>query len=111
MGLLAGRRLLVARERATTSPVDWIALILLAIVIVLGIAEAMGVGLLGNHYDYRQSVSIRFRGLFAGNPDVKVIVTPRGCSRCMLSRPGPTGDQRSSVAQNRRPLLESRWLE
>jgi nitrate reductase gamma subunit len=42
-------------------------------VIVLGIAETVGVNLLGNGYDYRQSVSLWFRGLFAGNPDVQAI--------------------------------------
>ena len=74
IAFLAGRRLFVTRVRATTSPVDWVALILLAIVIGLGIGETMGVGLLGNHYDYRQSVSLWFRGLFSGNPDVNAIV-------------------------------------
>ena len=74
IAFLASRRLFVTRVRATTSPVDWVALILLAIVIGLGIGETMGVGLLGNHYDYRQSVSLWFRGLFSGNPDVNAIV-------------------------------------
>ncbi len=74
VAFLAGRRLFVTRVRATTSPVDWVALILLAIVIGLGIGETMGVGLLGSHYDYRQSVSLWFRGLFSGNPDVNAIV-------------------------------------
>src|ERR1019366_4509627 len=40
---LAVRRIFVTRVRATTSPVDWVALILLAIVIALGIAETLGV--------------------------------------------------------------------
>ncbi|MGH9104497.1 MAG: respiratory nitrate reductase subunit gamma [Acidimicrobiales bacterium] len=74
IAFLAGRRLFVTRVRATTSPIDWVALILLAIVIGLGIGETLGVGLLGDHYDYRQSVSLWFRGLFAGNPDVDAIV-------------------------------------
>jgi nitrate reductase gamma subunit len=73
VGILAGRRLFVPRVRATTSPVDWVALILLAIVIVMGIGETVGVGLLGGGYDYRQSVALWFRGLFAGNPDVHAI--------------------------------------
>ncbi|MGH9080571.1 MAG: respiratory nitrate reductase subunit gamma [Acidimicrobiales bacterium] len=71
--ILAGRRLLVPRVRATTSPVDWLALILLALVIVMGILETIGVGLLGGGYDYRQSVALWFRGLFSGNPDVQPI--------------------------------------
>ncbi len=71
--VLAGRRLLVPRVRATTSPVDWVALILLAIVIVLGIIPTVGVNLLGGGYDYRMSVALWFRGLFAGHPDVAAI--------------------------------------
>lgn len=70
---LAVRRIFVTRVRATTSPVDWVALILLAIVIALGISETLGVNLLGGGYDYRQSVALWFRGLFAGDPDVKAI--------------------------------------
>jgi len=73
VAILAGRRLFVARVRATTSAVDWVALVLLAIVIVLGIAETVGVGLLGSGYDYRESVSLWFRGLFVGNPDVRAV--------------------------------------
>ncbi|MGH9115228.1 MAG: respiratory nitrate reductase subunit gamma [Acidimicrobiales bacterium] len=73
VGFLAARRLFVPRVRATTSPIDWVALILLAIVIVMGIAETIGVGLLSGGYDYRQSVSLWFRGLFSGSPDVTPI--------------------------------------
>ncbi|MBO0894531.1 MAG: respiratory nitrate reductase subunit gamma [Acidimicrobiales bacterium] len=73
VAILAGRRLFVARVRATTSPVDWVALILLAIVIVMGIIETVGVGLLGGGYNYRLSVALWFRGLFAGNPDVTAV--------------------------------------
>jgi nitrate reductase gamma subunit len=53
--------------------VDWVALIVLAIVIVLGIIPTMGINLLGAGYDYRHSVALWFRGLFAGNPDVAAI--------------------------------------
>ncbi len=75
VSILASRRLFVARVRATTSAVDWVALILLAIVIVLGIAETIGVNLLGSGYDYRRSVALWFRGLFAANPNVGVITS------------------------------------
>ncbi len=71
--ILAYRRLFVERVRATTTAVDWVALILLAIVIALGVAETVGVNLLGGGYDYRQSVALWFRGLFVGNPDVRAI--------------------------------------
>jgi nitrate reductase gamma subunit len=77
VGILAGRRIFVPRVRATTSPVDWVALILLAIVIVIGIIETVGVGLLGGGYDYRQSVALWFRGLLVFSPDVQAIAHAR----------------------------------
>lgn len=73
LGLLALRRTTVPRVRATTSGVGWIALILPAIVIVLGIIPTMGVNLLGSGHDYRQNVALWFRARFAGNPDVAAI--------------------------------------
>ncbi|MGW3472013.1 respiratory nitrate reductase subunit gamma [Saccharopolyspora sp. NPDC000995] len=73
IAVLAARRLLVARVRTTTSPVDWVALILLAIVIVLGIIPTMGINLFGPGYDYRTTVALWFRGLFVGAPDVAAI--------------------------------------
>jgi nitrate reductase gamma subunit len=73
VGVLALRRTAVPRVRATTSPVDWVALLLLAIVIVLGIIPTIGTNLAGAGYDYRQSVALWFRGLFVGNPDVTAI--------------------------------------
>ncbi|MDR3080129.1 MAG: respiratory nitrate reductase subunit gamma, partial [Streptomyces sp.] len=73
VAILAFRRTTVPRVRATTSPVDWVALILLAVVIVLGIIPTMGINLLGTGYDYRQSVALWFRGLFAADPDVHAI--------------------------------------
>lgn len=73
IALLAYRRLLNPRVRATTSPVDWVALILLAIVILLGIIPTVAINLLGGGYDYRTSVALWFRGLFIGDPNVAAI--------------------------------------
>jgi nitrate reductase gamma subunit len=73
--VLAGRRLLVPRVRATTSPIDYVALILLLIVILTGIAPTIGVNLLGHGYDYRTTVAPWFRGLFAFSPDVRAIAS------------------------------------
>ncbi|MGW3045779.1 respiratory nitrate reductase subunit gamma [Kitasatospora sp. NPDC001159] len=73
VAILAFRRTTVPRVRATTSPVDWIALVMLAIVIVLGIIPTVGTNLLGSGYDYRSSVAVWFRGLFAGTPDAAAI--------------------------------------
>ena len=72
VAILAGRRLFVTRVRATTSPVDWVA---------LDPArhrdrprhrrDGRASTCSGGGYDYRQSVALWFRGLFAGNPDVQ----------------------------------------
>ena len=80
VAILAGRRLFVARVRATTSPVDWLALILLLVEIVLGMAMTTGVNLIGaallhGGYNYRPTVGVWFRSLFSGQPDVKVIAS------------------------------------
>jgi nitrate reductase gamma subunit len=71
--ILAGRRLLVARVRATTDTVDYVALVLLLIVILTGIIPTIGVNLLGHGYNYRTSVAPWFRGLFAFQPDTGAI--------------------------------------
>ncbi|MFG2088599.1 MULTISPECIES: respiratory nitrate reductase subunit gamma [unclassified Spirillospora] len=70
MGILASRRLFAPRVRATTSPVDWVALVLLGIMVALGIATtAFNVPL---DHEYRETISIWFRDLFTGDPDVAV---------------------------------------
>lgn len=74
-GILVFRRTTVPRVRATTSAVDYLALILLGIVVVLGIYLTLGVEELGPGYDYRTSVSVWFRSLFAGAPDVQAITS------------------------------------
>ncbi|WP_225732016.1 MULTISPECIES: respiratory nitrate reductase subunit gamma [unclassified Nocardia] len=71
--VLIYRRLFVARVRAATTTLDWVAFALLAIVVVLGIVPTVGVNLLGSGYDYRASVALWFRGLFVADPDVAAI--------------------------------------
>jgi nitrate reductase gamma subunit len=71
--ILAGRRLLVPRVRATTSPVDYVTLILLLVIILTGIIPTVFINLLGHGYNYRTSVAPWFRGLFSGSPDVTAI--------------------------------------
>ena len=71
--VLATRRLLVPRVRATTAPVDYVTLILLLIVILTGIAPTIGINLFGHGYNYRTTVAPWFRSLFTGSPDVQAI--------------------------------------
>jgi nitrate reductase gamma subunit len=81
IGILIGaaflvfRRTMVPRVRATTDVVDYVALILLAIIVILGIYLTLGVQLLGSGYEYRDTVGVWFRSLFEGNPDVAAIST------------------------------------
>lgn len=70
VGILAARRLFVPRVRATTSPVDWVALVLLGIMVALGIATTAINAPLG--YEYRETISVWFRQLFTANPDVSI---------------------------------------
>jgi nitrate reductase gamma subunit len=68
MVVLAARRVFKPRVRATTTPVDWLALVLLGIVVVMGIVTtAVNAPL---EHEYRETISLWFRGLFNANPDV-----------------------------------------
>lgn len=72
-GILVVRRLGVPRVRATTSAVDYLALIVLGIIVILGIYLTLGVQAFGGGYEYRGSVSVWFRSLFTGRPDIAAI--------------------------------------
>lgn len=72
--VLALRRLFVPRVRSTTSPVDWLALILLLLIIITGIIPTI-MNMFGGAYDYRSTVGVWFRGLFIGQPDVEAMAT------------------------------------
>lgn len=69
--VLAGRRLLVPRVRATTDAVDYVALVLLLVGILTGVLPTLLS--LVNAHDYRATVAPWFRGLFIGRPDVEAI--------------------------------------
>jgi nitrate reductase gamma subunit len=73
VAVLAGRRLLIPRVRATTSAADWVALVLLLAVVLTGIAPTLFENLFGDGHDYRTTVAPWFRGLFAAQPDLPAI--------------------------------------
>lgn len=73
--VLATRRLLIPRVRATTDQIDKVVLLILLIVVLTGIAPTIGINLLGHGYDYRTTVAPWFRGLFVGQPEVQSMVT------------------------------------
>jgi nitrate reductase gamma subunit len=69
--VLAGRRLFVARVRATTDKIDYVALVLLLLIILTGIVPTL-INLVSPH-EYRHTVAPWFRGLFVFQPDVSAI--------------------------------------
>lgn len=73
--ILLYRRIAVRRVAVTTSRADVAVYALLLIVIGLGVAETVGVNLVGNGYDYRATVAIWFRGLFVANPHPELMVS------------------------------------
>jgi nitrate reductase gamma subunit len=72
--ILAARRMFVPRVRSTTTPVDYVALVLLLIIIVTGIIPT-AMNLFVAPYDYRNTVSPWFRGLFTFHPEVVSVAT------------------------------------
>ena len=73
--ILAYRRLIDARVRATTTRVDVLTFGLLFVVIALGIWETFGVNLLQGGYDYRSTVAVWFRGIFTFDPQTSLMTS------------------------------------
>ncbi|QDP96865.1 respiratory nitrate reductase subunit gamma [Microlunatus elymi] len=74
IAFLAFRRVFIPRVRATTSPVDWFALILILVIVITGTVPTIW-NLFGLNYDYRDTVGVWFRGLFTGHPRPEVMIT------------------------------------
>lgn len=62
--ILIYRRAAVARVRVTTSTTDVVVYALIAVLIVLGVVEAVGYNVFGPGYNYRETVAPWFRSLF-----------------------------------------------
>jgi len=73
--LVLRRFILKTRFRLITRPGDWVMYIVMAIQVVLGLWETLGYGLfpLAPGFDYRGSVSIWFRSIFALQPNVTLM--------------------------------------
>jgi nitrate reductase gamma subunit len=74
LGLLLIRRFTTARVRRTTTPVDKLLFAVLTVVIALGVTATVGANLIGDGYDYRETIAVWFRGLFRLNPDPDLMV-------------------------------------
>ncbi|MFG3496623.1 respiratory nitrate reductase subunit gamma [Streptomyces sp. NPDC047886] len=73
LGMLCARRLLAPRIRTTTSRSDKLLFPLLAATVLLGIAATVVHNVAGGGYDYRSTVSVWFRALFALRPQPEAI--------------------------------------
>jgi nitrate reductase gamma subunit len=71
--ILTLRRLLVPAVRSTGGTVDLAVDLLLLAVIGLGMGETIGWQLGVGEYDYRETVSVWFRGLFVLHPDASLM--------------------------------------
>jgi nitrate reductase gamma subunit len=71
--LLMVRRETDARVRVTTTRTDRLTYLVLAVMLVTGMYATVGENLLGGGYDYRETVSPWFRGLFTLDPDTALI--------------------------------------
>ncbi|WP_317495891.1 respiratory nitrate reductase subunit gamma [Haloechinothrix sp. LS1_15] len=73
LALLIARRIVNGRVRRTTTRMDAVMYIVLVTVILTGMAQTVGVNLLGEGHDYRETVSVWFRGIFALQPDTSLM--------------------------------------
>lgn len=74
IGFLLYRRITQPRIRITSHFFDFLVVVLLFIVIVLGIYLTLGFNLLVGGFDYRETVSPWFRGLLLFSPDPLLMV-------------------------------------
>lgn len=73
LAILIARRLLNARVAATTRGWDVAVMVLLAFMVATGMWNTVAENLLGGGYNYRETVSPWFRGLFLLNPDASLM--------------------------------------
>jgi nitrate reductase gamma subunit len=69
LGLLVARRIMDPALRRGTSVMDVVMYVTLGLVVVLGLAATVGVNVFGPGHDYRDTVAVWFRGVFALRPD------------------------------------------
>jgi nitrate reductase gamma subunit len=75
LGALLWRRTIVPQIVANTIWIDLVTLGVLAVVIVLGMIETLGVNLVGGGYDYRSTVAVWYRGVLALSPHPELMVS------------------------------------
>ncbi|AXX29436.1 respiratory nitrate reductase subunit gamma [Actinosynnema pretiosum subsp. pretiosum] len=74
LGLLIARRVLEPRINRTTTKSDKALFTVLGFVVAMGVTATVVEQLFKGGYDYRETISVWFRGLFALNPDPLLMV-------------------------------------
>ncbi|SEL86970.1 respiratory nitrate reductase subunit gamma [Nonomuraea pusilla] len=73
LGLLLARRFVTGRVRRATTRMDKALFTVMAVVILLGMAETVAINLFGGGYDYRATVSVWFRGVLTFRPEPELM--------------------------------------
>ncbi|MBK3644622.1 MULTISPECIES: respiratory nitrate reductase subunit gamma [Streptomyces] len=73
LGMLCARRLLARRIRLTTDRSDKLLFPLLSLTVLLGFSATAVHNVFGGGYDYRETVSVWFRGVFTLHPQPEAI--------------------------------------
>ncbi|MFH9820541.1 respiratory nitrate reductase subunit gamma [Streptomyces sp. NPDC017230] len=90
LGMLCARRLLTRRIRLGTDRSDKVLFPLLSLTVLLGITATAAHNVFGGGYDYRGTVSVWFRGLFALRPrpeaiaDAPLLFQSHALTACLL---------------------------
>ncbi|GAB1516746.1 respiratory nitrate reductase subunit gamma [Actinophytocola sp. KF-1] len=71
--LLIARRFVNGRVRRVTTTMDKVLYAALAAMVVLGMIATVGTNLLGDGYDYRETIAVWFRGIFWLSPDARLM--------------------------------------
>jgi nitrate reductase gamma subunit len=71
--LLIARRFVNGRVRRATTAMDKVLYVALAVMVVLGMTATVGTNLLGEGYDYRETIAVWFRGIFWFSPQTDLM--------------------------------------
>ncbi|GAA1627255.1 respiratory nitrate reductase subunit gamma [Catellatospora bangladeshensis] len=73
LALLIARRFVSGRVRRVTTTMDKVLYAALAAMVTLGMVSTVGVNLLGDGYDYRETIAVWFRGIFWLRPEPELM--------------------------------------
>jgi nitrate reductase gamma subunit len=74
LALLIARRFVKGRVRRTTTTMDRVLYAALAAMVILGMTATVGTNLLGDGYDYRETIAVWFRSVFWFSPQSHLMI-------------------------------------